>query len=779
MMVSNLGFELLTQWRRWRGQYLKLAILLLGFALTAALLSIALRLGSMLFYENPSWTNTNKPLYTLGRLSEDKRLSAVSKQALDQLKTLPMVEDVSWLVFKEFNFSIDNAKLSNVRSAIFSPNMADNLAIDVLKNNKVSGAWITEKFWRETLKSDANIKGKILSYKRLEQGIQILGVLNKKYNQVGVNHIDVWLPEDILRYSTPFTNDSMVDRFLQAAPLYYGVLSAKMSFDPEQTKKQLESIDLSVKGMSFGKSPLPLVIFSGINFDPKSYQHMVLLWQLLLGLIVTLFFILTFSLFSISSSKAIVFADEYKTLQLLGAQSYDFIRPALLFSCLKIVVISLLSVLSLYLLSQLITSSTSYQLLFTDKGLSVDSVSFISAIAMITVSVILCSLIPLVNLLKGSLFTRMANTRVSLFQKALAGGILVIQLSVALTATYALSNVALSQWQKYKHSNINLSVAQVSVDSGHFAISWRQALNKIQQVDPQAVILSSPFEKLQQYTLAGQGAKEAMDIKTSYVSSHFFDLLDVDVQGKQLANWQNGVIINHALAKHLSSTQKLSSLIGTTISYGLENQQLTIIGISEDIPHWGRRQSIMPTLYLPLNIYDEEVLKNFSILSNNIDALSNNSDFNRWLSEQASNINIHKAAALADILAKFDQQSTDLLWFGLVITLIILAGIFSGLWYQVLAQLRLDKQSICVLLAIGATDGFIVFNRCRQILFAFILALIACFIFYKLIGSTLLGFDLLALFIALLTTLILCVTATLSPLVKLLKTPIQQALRDL
>tara|TARA_B100001059_G_C17834101_1_gene586712 strand:+ start:2914 stop:5253 length:2340 start_codon:yes stop_codon:yes gene_type:complete len=778
MMVSNLGFELLTQWRRWRGQYLKLAILLLGFALTAALLSIALRLGSMLFYENPSWTNTQKPLYTLGRLSEDNRLSAVSKQAIVQLKTLPMVEDVSWLVFKEFNFSIDNAKLSNVRSAIFSPNMADNLAIDELKNSKVSGAWITEKFWREKLKSDANIKGKILSYKRLEQGIPILGVLDKKYNQVGVNHIDVWLPEDILRYSTPFTNDSMVDRFLQAAPLYYAVFSAKMSFDPEQTKKQLESIDLSVKGMSFGRSPLPLVIFSGVNFDPKSHQHMVLLWQLLIGLIVTLFFILTFSLFSISSSKAIVFADEYKTLRLLGAQSSDFIRSALLFACLKIVVISLLSVLSLYLLSQLIISSASYQLLFTDKDLSVDSASFISAIAMIAVSVIVCALVPLVNLLKGSLFNRMANTRVSLFQKTLAGGILIIQLSVALTAAYALSHVAHTQWQQYHQSNIDLSVAQVRIDSGHFAISWRQALNQVQQLDPQAVILSSPFEKLHQYTLEDQRLKESLDIKTVYASSHFFDLLDADIQGKQLANWQNGVIINHALARHLTSSQELSSLIGTTINYGLENQQLTIAGISENIPHWGRKQSIMPTLYLPFNTYDEETLKNFSVLSNNINALSYNSDFTHWLNEQAASITIHKTETLADILAKFDQQSTDLLWFGFIITLIILVGIFSGIWYQVLAQLRLDKQSICVLLAIGATDGYVIFSRCKEILFAFMLAIIACFIFYKLIGSALLGFDLVALFIALLTTLALCLVATLSPLVKLLKTPIQQALRE-
>ena len=91
MTANNTLFELLCEWRRWRGQYFKLALILFGFAFSAALLAIALRLGGMLFYENPQWTNTDKPLYTVGRLHENNSLSPVSRQALEKLKSFPMV----------------------------------------------------------------------------------------------------------------------------------------------------------------------------------------------------------------------------------------------------------------------------------------------------------------------------------------------------------------------------------------------------------------------------------------------------------------------------------------------------------------------------------------------------------------------------------------------------------------------------------------------------------------------------------------------------------------
>jgi hypothetical protein len=778
MMVNNLGFELLTQYRRWRGQYLKLAIFLFGFALTAAFLSIALRLSSMLFYENPSWTNVQKPLYTMGRLSEDKRLVAVSKQAIHQLKALPMVSDVSWLVFREFDFTLNSNKLNNIKSAIFSDNLIGNLGIDFHNSTNASGAWVTERFWREFLKSDANIIGKILSRKQIPQGIRILGVLDKKYNQVGINNIDIWFSEQILRHSTPFVNDIMIDRFLQAAPMYYAVFSAEKLFDIQQSKKHLESIDLSVKGMSFSQSPLPLVIFSGINFDPKSQQHMVLLWQLLLSLIIALFLILAFSLFSICSSKAIVFADEYKTLRLLGAQPFDLFRSALLFAFFKVIVISVLSLLCLFVLIQVVQNSTSYQSLFSDKTLSVSILSFISAIAMVAISVVLCSLIPLVNLLKRGLFTRMTNARVSLPQKVIAASILVIQLSVAIITIYTLASIANSQWQQYKGSNINLLVNQVNIDSGHFEISWRQVLEKAQQNDPSAAVMSTPFEKLYAYTLKDQRVEQAIDIKTAHVSNLFFSLLGVNIQHIE-NNWESGVIINRALANHLRGNNKSASLIGTVINYGVQDRPYTITGISDNIPHWGRRQSILPTLYLPISSLDKDTLNNFSILSSKKEDLDSNSDLIRWIQAQAPNVRIQSVSSLAATLAPFDQQSNDLLWCGLVITLIIITGIFSGLWYQVLAQLRLDKQSICVLLAIGATDNFIIVERCKKILYGFVVALITCLLFYKLMGTTLINLDFFALLTALVTNVLLCLIATLAPLVKLLKTPIQQALKDL
>ena len=173
MINNNTLFSLQVEWRRWRGQYVKLFLLLMGFAISAALLTMALRLGSMLFYENPNWTNTDKPLYTIGRLHEDMQLEPVSLQTLEQLKTLPMVDDVSWLSFKTFNFTLDNKALNNLQAAVFSNNLEEHLGITLGPEQNRLGVWLTERYWRESLNSDASVVGKVMSFKKIPEGIPI------------------------------------------------------------------------------------------------------------------------------------------------------------------------------------------------------------------------------------------------------------------------------------------------------------------------------------------------------------------------------------------------------------------------------------------------------------------------------------------------------------------------------------------------------------------------------------------------------------------------------
>lgn len=778
MTANNSLFELICEWRRWRGQYFKLALILFGFAFCAALLAIALRLGGMLFDENPPWTNTNKPLYTVGRLLENNDLSSVSRQVLEKLKELPMVESVSWLVLKKHAFTLDSQQFNTINTAVFSANSPQNIGLEIPPGS-VLGIWLTHRFWQESLNSDADVIGKVFGFKRLPQGLPVLGVLDKKYDQVGAELIDAWLPEEMLQYSAPFASGTMLDRFLLAAPIYYGIVSASGKFDPSQATAQLAELDLTVKGMSFGKSTLPLAILSGVQFDPKSHQNLVFAWQLLLGLVMSLWLILIFTLFSLSSSRAILIADELRTLRLLGAQNTDFFRSVIRFTLMMVLVVCVLLYPCLYSLSRMVQSSVGYQQYFNQQDIALNGAVLMSTVLLVVITLLACSCIPLLNLLKKDLFTRLTNKSASIWQKLLSHGILVLQLSAALIAIYTLTYVLKTQWQQYQQTSVDLSVTQIKVDAGYFPVSWRQLIAQGDK-NTATAILASSFEYLYRYEFKDQQTAQAINIATLHASSDLFNVLNAKVEGLEQGQWQAGVVINRTFAERLSQGEEVLSLLGSSIKYGLPEQNYTIVGIVEDIPHWGRSQSVQPTLYLLLDSLEQETLANFSILQST--SRSNQAKLASWIKSQVPHAKVSIPMALSEVIIVFDQQSQDLLWFALMVAIVIAGGVFSGLWYQIQAQLRVDKQTISVLLAIGACESYILLSKLKHSAIALIVAvLLSLFIFISLNGTAenQLQFDLIAAVCAMIITVSLSIVAMMLPLQKLLKQPIQQSLREL
>ncbi|MEC8328224.1 MAG: ABC transporter permease [Pseudomonadota bacterium] len=778
MMVNNSLFELLCEWRRWRNQYLKLVLILFGFAFSAALLVITLRLGGMLFFENPQWTKTDKPLYTVGRLYENNSLGAVNRQTLEKLKEFPMVEDVSWLVIKKYELTLENQQFNAINSAVFSSNMPKNIGLEIPQSS-VLGIWLTHRFWQSSLNSDFSVIGKVFHFKHLPQGLPVLGVLDEKYDQVGTEFLDAWLSEEMLQHSAPFTGGVILDRFLLAAPMYYGIISATGKFESNQAVSQLAELDLTVKGMSFGKSSLPLTILPGVQLDPKSRQNMVFTWKLLLSLVFSLWLILIFTLFSLSSSRAILIADELRTLRLLGAQNLDFIISAARFAILMSVMVIVLIYPCVLFLSSLVQDSAGYQQYFGQQGIAFSVSVLLSALLIVILSLLTCACIPLVNLLKKDLFTRLVNKSTSLWQKLLSQVILLLQLTAALTAIYTLTYLVKNQWQQYQQTTVDLSALQINVDAGNFPLSWRRLLAQDKKSNNTAV-LSSPFEQLHRYDISHPQTGQPINIATLHASSNFFNIIRAKVEGLEQARWQEGVVINHTLAKRLGVEGDGLSIIGSSINYGFPKQTYTIVGIVEDIPHWGRLQSIQPTLYLPLDSLGEDTLTTFSILkaasSTHIRKLT------KWVESQAPHAKLSSPQPLSNTIRVFDQQSQDLLWFAFLVAVVIVGGVFSGLWYQLQAKLRIDKQTISVFLAIGASESYILMSRLKWSLISLIGSIILSLGIFSLLSSSSenqLQFDLFAASNALLITATLSCFAVIFPLQKLLKKPIQQSLRDL
>lgn len=782
MITNNTLFSLQVEWRRWRGQYVKLFLLLMGFAISAALLTMALRLGSMLFYENPNWTNTDKPLYTIGRLHEDMQLQTVSRQTLEQLKTLPMVDDVSWLSFKTFSFTFENQPINNLNAMVFSDNLQQHLGITLGPEQNRLGIWLTDRYWRTAFNADAGIVGKVMSYKRIAEGLPILGVLDQKFDQVGTKPLDFWISKDILPYNTPFGGGAMAEKFLLAAPLYYGIFSSSQRFNISDATKQLESLDLTVKGMNFGQISTPLTMFSGVVLDPKAQHNMTLLWGLLIGLIITLFVILTFTLFAISTSRTILFANEYNTLRLLGAESGHLLSSSVLFSIVKLVVIALLTWLCIYFISSMLEASQGYQQRFPATEFAIEAKNLIGALLAVSFTVILCALIPMTNLLKRSTFTRMTNQSKSFVQKIMSDSTLALQLCASLVAIYVLAFIGVKQWQQYYESEVDLTVSQLEVFTGNYPIAWQQVLEKIKQQDSSAVIVSRPFDSPFRVNLEDERIPDGAMVDSINASSNYFSLLKTKVVGQIPDNWQSGVVINQSLAKRLQPNGDINALIGTSISHGLPAKQHTIIAIAQDLPHLGRTNAVVPAMYFSLNEYEKETLNNFAVLTSEINYLEKNSDFVTWLKTQSPEFKANEAQTLEQVLATAEQQSTDLLLAALIVTIVIVLGVFSGLWYQMLSQLRVDKQNISVLVAIGAPDSFVFLSRFKKILIIFVAALIVCLlatVLFEPANKTLSDIDPLALLVAMVSTLLVCLTAVLIPVKRLLAQPIQQALRDL
>lgn len=782
MINNNTLFSLQLEWRRWRGQYVKLFILLMGFAISAALLTMALRLGSMLFYENPHWTNTDKPLYTIGRLHEDMRLQTVNRQTLEQLKTLSMVDDVSWLSFNKFSFTLENQPLNNLQAAVFSDNLQQHLGITLGPEQNRLGIWLTDRYWRTALNGDASAVGKVMSYKRIPAGIPILGVLDQKFDQVGITPLDFWISKDILAYKTPFGGGALADKFLLAVPNYYGIFSSSQRFNINDATKQLENLDLKVKGMDFGQVSTPLTMFSGVVFDPKAQHNMTLLWGLLIGLILTLFVILTFTLFAISTSRTILFANEYNTLRLLGAESGHLLSSSILFSIVKLVVIALLTWLCIYFASDMLEASQGYQQRFPATEFTVKPENLAGALMVVSFAVILGALIPMANLIKRSTFTRMTNQSKSFVQKIMSDSTLALQLCASLVAIYVLAFIGVKQWQQYNESKVDLSVSQLEVSTGNYPIAWQQVLEKIKQQDSSAVIVTRPFDSPFRETLEDERVPDGVTVDSINASSNYFSLLKTKVVGQIPDNWQSGVVINQSLAKRLQPNGDVNALIGTSITNGLPAKQYTIIAITQDLPHLGRTNAAVPAMYFSLNDYRDETLRNFAVLTSDRSQIAKNSDFVTWLKAQSPEYKAGEAQTLEQVLAFAEQQSTDLLIAALIVTIVIVLGVFSGLWYQMLSQLRVDKQNISVLVAIGAPDSFVFLSRFKKILIIFVSALIVCLlatVLFEPANKTLSDIDPLALVVAMVSTLLVCLTAVLIPVKRLLAQPIQQALRDL
>lgn len=771
-------YDLATEWRRWQGQYGKLLLLLVGFALVCALLTLVLRLGSVLDAERPVWFTAEGHYYTLANQSEQGQLQGISRQTLQVASQSAGISSMSWLVPKNMTLSFENQQLVDLQLIFFAPNWFTFSGM--VQTHDTQGIWLSDRFWRQHWHADPSIIGKFLHHKRIPQGLKILGVLPPTADRIGPWQADIWLSGDYLRYLTVFDVEStlQVDRFLAAVPQYYGILRSDQPLQAANLTERLQKSDLQVAGMIWQDSGYQIAIHQGINLDPTAHQHLQSQWELLLFLVLGMGLVLTLNLFTLYANRLVLWQEELRLFQVLGASRWQQLRPVLLAA---VVWLSIIAALAWWLghgLAKVVAADPAYQTLSGSQTLSMQASQFSASLCLILMLFLLAGVVPLLGFYRQALFRRAMNSGRSRLQKLTAQANLTLQLLMALLALNMACTQGFALWQQYQHNPTPAQVSMLSVQHQGSALdlSTLQA-GLVNGLTPDSVAWSSSsFTTPTSLLLEDSALPKGLNVGQMWVSASYFAVMGQPIAAID-SHWQSGVVINQSMANILARQWVGKSVLGSQLSLGLMAKPQPIIAIIPDLPHYGRSAAPQPMTYLPLPLVNNKVF--FYITQGQETVLM------PWLKQQMHNPVFDAAIPLRDLIAQQDNARWQLLWSAIMVVILIVMAVLISLSYQLKARLRLERHEYGVLLAIGAPMHFLQWRMLQQALLALIVALPFVVTVQNLLvywgrntNSQLVLFDTTAFVSASLLLTLLVIMCCLWPLHRLLQQPIYQILRQ-
>lgn len=716
MPTNRWLYDIATEWRRWRGQQGKLLLLLIGFALVCALLTLVLRLGQLLHSEKPIWLTAKGHYYTLANQSEQGQLQGISLQTLRVASASPGINAMSWLVPKTMTLTLGNQQLPDLQMMFYAP---DWFSFSGMVNSRdQQGIWLSDRFWRQQFNATPAVIGEFVHHQRLPAGLKILGVLPASADRIGPWQADIWLSGDYLRYLTVFAVEDtrQVDRFLAAVPQYFGILRSEQALQPASLTERLNNSDLQVPGMRMQSSGFQLTVHAGINLDPQARQQLTAQWQLLLLLVIGMGIVLTLNLFTVYASRLVLWQAELRLFQVLGASRWQQLRPVLLAALLLVAVIGLLAAMFAQGLAAVIGADAAYQAITGSTQFRLGWAQFIAALSLVLLLFLLAGSLPLLRLEQQALFSRAMNPGRSRLQKLTAQTNLALQLLMALLALNVAGTLGLNLWQHYQHNPAPADVSVLSASqqgSGLDLASLGAGLVNGLPAD-QIAWSSNSFTSPQSLLIEDTTLPQPITIGQMWVSAGFFHLMGHPLP-QITADWQNGIVINQTMADMLSRQLPGKPLLGSTLQLGILQGSQPIVAIVPDLPHYGRSSAPQPVAYVPLMLASSKI--HFYVSRGNEPALV------QWLQQQMTSPHISAAASLQSQIAMLDSARWQLLWSAIVVVLLIVLSVLISLSYQLKARLTLERHEYGVLLAVGAPDSYLQWRVMRQSMLALLLAL--------------------------------------------------------
>ncbi|MEE2002175.1 FtsX-like permease family protein [Alkalimonas sp. MEB108] len=787
MQTSNLAFQLAMEWRYWQGQRLKLLFIMACFALLCALLTLILQLGHQLFVAPPTWSKPTDYLYTLARQHTDGRLAPLHRQAIDTAAETPGVQAAAWFSLQSTHLQLAAEPEQPLQALFYSDSFATVLGISQLSPSETPGVWLSERFWREQLQSTPDAIGQLVSHPRFPIALPIAGVLPASLNRIGPFQPDLWLSDHWYRYLTPFAADSglMLDRFLQAAPLYYGILAATTPLSPQALTEHLQQQDLTVPGMTMGGDGSELIVHAGLNLDPPARLKLLQQWQLGLVLLLGFGLVLSFNTFTVFTSRLIQQQEHYRIQQILGASMLQLLRGPLLVAAMLIAATALFSALLSLGLLQLLHSDQ-LQSVVGEAGLSLDWQRWFAALALVANLLLGCTCLPVLRLSRQALFSRQTGQSRSRGQKWLAQLNLTAQLWVALVALAFMLGLSWQQWQQFRSYPLDTGLMALPVQQQATGFDFSALVqDNVPQVQAAEVAFEvGSFDSQSSNELKDDRLAAPIAIQQRIVSGNYFSRLQIPIlQGEN--DWQHGVVINQTLARLLQAGSE-TPLLGSELNLGSFAGRHPIVAIVADIPHQGFSQSAQPAAYLhhqsaAMLVQFNRTLELYFPAEHQArlkPALTG------WLEQQLATPQFLPVKSLAELLQQQDRESRQLLKFSSGMILLVLITVFFSLYYQVRNRILLERQEYGVLLALGADDWRLLARATSQPLLGLLITLpLALAALAWLLHSSgwlsafALQFNPVIFVFAAVLLLLMAWMAALAPIIGLLKKPIFGLLR--
>ena len=788
MVTNSYLFEAVCEWRRWAGQRGKLLVLLLGFAIVCALLTLSLRFGQILLSANPGWLGSDDYFYTLAYEHEDGRQAPINKVAVQNASDMTEVKEASWLSFsnaplESSNWTLRDPLVAFYESNFFSMTEVSGL-IDAKQGNTV---WISERFWREAFQASPSVVGELLYLKRVPHAFVVGGVLPVTLNKLGNWQPDVWIPGDYLRFTTPFTADSeiMVDRFLNAAPIYFGIFSSDRRLNEDSLTQRLRASDTSVSGMSFANKGGVLQVYPGIELSPVERKNMLVHWRLLLFLVVSLGVVLAFNTFLVFTSRFLIYQKDYQIMRVVGATPQYQFSSALFVAAIKLTVIAVVSLLLLLVLENLLSEHPTYQALQGATSLGINYGQWLASWGLISIVFLTCFLVPLIRISKKELFDRAMGSSSSKLQKLGAQGNLVLQLTVALVSLNMALTFALYQWQTMTDTSIEVSTQSFDVSQRGTGLAIRSLTEGgVAGIDAGEVAVSfAPFAQPQTLAIEDPNFPRPVTFNMHYVTRNYFEVLSIETLAGH-EDWQSGIRINRAAADILGGKAASDDLVGTSLIMGGIHGQSQITGIVENVPHRGRASVSEPMIYLSVET-SAHVPQSATFFFSEAGKGRITQALHTWLNQEMIDPLFSETTTIAAILAEQDKAVNSLFISTVLVSALIIASVLISLGYQIKARLRVDRHEYGVMLAIGAPPRSLLVRVLRHALLALAVAALLSIFAQATITkhthetSTLpITFEPYAFILACFVTLLLTTVTAMVPLRRILKEPIFSYLRQ-